>query len=231
MMITLRLYRQHDLDLITLYRHPSFSLPAAIKKALKAYVKKEQFAIKQPPTYELPKEKISKIVQMHISLKEDEDSDIIEWIKDIKEGFRNSVLKNIIRGYLMGPYIFSYQKSSDANDIASENADLFDSNTRNITTLSANKSGLPRKKNKKKDVGKVEDSVLAKEILSDEPKKKDDKIFVERLENEEKVKIPTEVKKEIKEETKKENNKIETTDSMSDEEDMWGDIDSMMDSM
>lgn len=225
MMITLRLYRQHDLDLITLYRHPSFSLPAAIKKALKAYVKKEQFAIKQPATYELPKEKISKIVQMHIALKEDEDSDIIEWIKDIKEGFRNSVLKNIIRGYLVGPYVYAYQKSSTACDLASENADLFDSNTRNITTLSANKSGTPRKKNKKKETGKVEDSILAKEILSDEPKKKDDTIFVERLEDEVKVEIPTAVK-----ETKIES-KTETKNESASDEDMWGDIDSMMDNL
>ena len=240
MMITVRLYRQHDLDLIALYRHPSFSLPAAIKKALIAYVRQEQLIIKQPEPYEVSKEKISKIVQMHINLNETYDKDIIDWIKNTKEGYRNSVLKNMIRGYIAGPCIYTYQKGDNAISEATENNDLFDANIRNITTLTSNRASTPRKKTKKIDNRRVEDSLLAKQILSNNPTNdvKKDVIFVERIDDDDiQVEIPTAIKKDpvyIEESNvlQQENTKqsMPSTLTSEDDDDMWGDIDSMMDS-
>lgn len=221
MMVTIRMYRQHDLDLITLYRHPNFSLPAAIKKALIAYVRKEQLIIKQPAPYQMEKEKISRIVQVHINLNEEYEKDIIDWIKDIKEGFRNSVLKNIIRGYIAGPFIYTYQKSESAIDDTDANNKLFEDNIKIITPLKSFKSSKPRKKKKKDDGKKIQDSILAKEILSDNKEKKKDVVFIERIDDDDvKVEIPTKVEK-----------KPEPQESVSQEDmdDMWGDIDSMMD--
>ena len=181
MMVTLRLYRQHDLDLITLYKHPSFSLPAAIKRSLIAYVRQEQLIIKQPIPYKLSNERIAKTVQIHIQLDESNDKDIIKWLKSTKEGYRNSVLKNIIRGYLAAPCIYSYHDEEAALELSNENNDIFESNIRNITEIKGRASTTRR--TKKKDTRKVEDSELAKEILNRKTVRSEKKnvVFVERI--------------------------------------------------
>ena len=229
MMVTLRLYRQHDLDLITLYRNPSFSLPNAIKQALYAYVKKDTFAIKQPEIYELGEEKISKIIQMHIHLNEEIDSDIIAWLKNIKEGYRNSVLKNLIRAYMVGPCLYTYMvnKQTGAENALLNNV-IFENNTKTFEELKK-KAYRKSLKNNKKNNDNVADEILK------ENNKKSDKIFIERiadddvdikeLENitkpEPKITQPEPVQEEV--------NKIsETAESI---EDILDDIDAMMDSL
>lgn len=225
MMVTLRLYRQHDLDLITLYRHPSFSLPAAIKRSLIAYVRKEQLIIKQPEPYKIGKEKISKTVQMHIQLDEKKDSDIIKWIKSTKEGYRNSVLKNIIRGYIAAPCIYSYQNEENAINSAIDNNDIFDANIRNITEIKG-RSYSTKKKIPKKDNRRVEDSELAKEILNRKTvrKEKNDFVFVERIDNED-IKAP-EVTKKITE-----SEPIKNQNNNEDDSEMFSMFDDLMGSM
>lgn len=199
MMVTLRLYRQHDLDLITLYRHPSFSLPAAIKRSLIAYVRKEQLTIKQPEPFKLGDEKISKTVQMHIQLDEKNDADVIKWIKSTKEGYRNSVLKNIIRGYLAAPCIYSYQTSTSNLSVAVDNNDLYEANVRNLTEIKGRASTTRKSKNKKDD-RKVEDSKLASEILNRQTVKSENTgtVFVERIDDDD-IKVPevTKIEKPI----------------------------------
>lgn len=198
MMVTLRLYRQHDLDLITLYRHPSFSLANAMKKALFAYVRKEPLIIKQPTPYEVSNDKISKTIQMHISLDAEMDKDIIQWLKQTKEGYRNSVLKNIIRGYLSAPCIYTYQDSTSALKSADENNDLFNANIRNLTEIKG-KGVASRKRSNKKDNRRVEDSELAKEILNRKTVKseKTDVIFAERIGDDDKTTIESDIENEI----------------------------------
>lgn len=199
MMVTLRLYRQHDLDLITLYRHPSFSLPAAIKRSLIAYVRKEQLTIKQPEPFKLGDEKISKTVQMHIQLDEEKDADVIKWIKSTKEGYRNSVLKNIIRGYLAAPCIYSYQTSTSNLSVAVDNNDLYEANVRNLTEIKG-RASTTRKSKAKKDNRKVEDSKLASEILNRQTVKSENTgtVFIERIDDDD-VKVPevTKIEKPI----------------------------------
>ena len=240
MMVTLRLYRQHDLDLITLYRHPSFSLPNAMKRALCGYVRNEKFFIKQPPTYELGNEKISKIVQMHIQLSDKTEGDVIKWLKGIKEGYRNSVLKNVIRSYMAGPCVYSYSiNKSEAESLALDVIDNFESNIRE--TIEIKGRGYTKPVKKKVDTRKVEDSVIAKTILSDNNKPQNKNVFVERI-NDDNVdikKLEEITKTESKEETKKETPKIQETvvknepivendDSAETLDDMLDDIDAMM---
>ena len=242
MMVTLRLYRQHDLDLITLYRHPSFSLPAAIKRSLFAYVNMEQLTIKQPDPYVLPKEKISKTVQIHIFLDEEKDKNIITWLKSTKEGYRNSVLKNIVRGYLAAPCIYSYQDNESSNDIAIQNNDLFESNIRNITEIKG-RAVQTRKKKKEDKTKRVEDSKLASEILNRKTVRKEnsDTIFVERIDDND---IPTpnitgvkneQIRLAQKESVNKNNNynneNVNNEISQEEEDDMFGMFDDLMKSM
>ena len=245
MMVTLRLYRQHDLDLITLYRHPEFSLPNAMKKALCGYVRNEKFFIKQPSTYELGNEKISKIVQMHIQLSDKTESDVIKWLKGIKEGYRNSVLKNVIRSYMAGPCVYSYStNASEAANLALDVMDNFESNIRE--TIEIKGRGYTKPVKRKVDTRKVEDSVIAKTILSDNNKPQNKNVFVERIDDDnvdvKKLEDITKIepkKEEIKatpvaketpkvQETVVKNEPVIEDDSAETLDDMLDDIDAMM---
>lgn len=183
MMITLRLYRQHDLDLITLYRHPTFSLPIAIKNALISYVRGKPLYIKQPTPYKITNEKIPKIVQMHISLDNKFDTDIINWLKNIKEGYRNSLLKNIVRGYICAPCIYSYgEQYEEFEKDALKTNENFEKNALEVSTLKG-RSFTKQQKTKTEDV-------LVNEILNG---KKQDSVFVENID----TKVDTKALEEI----------------------------------
>lgn len=232
MMVTLRLYRQHDLDLITLYKHPSFSLPLAIKNALFAYVRKEELIIKQPASYNVNNDKIAKTVQIHIQLDETKDTDIIKWLKNTKEGYRNSVLKNIIRGYLSSPCIYFYQDNADSLKDADENNKLFESNIKNITEIKGKK--FPKKSSKKNNIKKVEDSELANEILNRKTvlPQKTNTVFIERIDDDEKIQelAKTEKPKNI-ENTNNKSIEQPNLSEENDEEDIFSMFDGLMGSM
>lgn len=237
MMVTLRLYRQHDLDLITLYRHPLFSLPNAIKMSLCGYVRNQKFFINQPEPYEIGNEKISKIVQIHIQLSEKTEKDVIDWLKNIKDGYRNSVLKNVIRAYMAGPCIYSYIKENeDAFENASGVFDTFKSNIKETVDIKGRT--YTKSLNPKVDNRKVEDSTLAASILKDKPAKKEDTFVenisapdVKKLEEITKVEKQEEIKpkKEVKIEPVKEIKEEIIQDDAESLDDMLDDIDAMMD--
>lgn len=111
MKIKMRLYRQHDLDLIGLYINPNFSFRLVAKQALISYVRNVPFVIDAPkPVY--PKRKISRIIQTTI-LVDDQDEDVTDWIIKTKPGYRNSLIKNVIRGYISSPNVFLYHDISN----------------------------------------------------------------------------------------------------------------------
>lgn len=105
MKITMRLYRIHDLDLLYLYKLPDFSIQKAIKNALKAYISGQDLTIDYPTTDDLL---LPKTAMIHIYLSEKKDAEIIAWLKNISKGYRNSLLKNIVRSYLKEPGIEPY---------------------------------------------------------------------------------------------------------------------------
>ena len=113
MNVVLRLYRQHDMDLIGLYLHSYFSFGRAIKQALIAYVRNDTtFKITVPKEEELP-ETINKSYQLQIVLNEEKDKDIIEWLVQTNVGQRNSLIKNIMRYYLSSLYLNGYRIESE----------------------------------------------------------------------------------------------------------------------
>jgi hypothetical protein len=112
----MRLYRQHDLDLIYLYKVKDFSFQKHMKAALHAFLNDEPYMIEVPQNKEgiiLPKS-----IQFHLCLSEDKDADIIAWIKLLSNGYRNSLLKNMFRNYLSAPVVIPYLKNSE---ISTEN--------------------------------------------------------------------------------------------------------------
>ncbi len=114
-----RLYRKIDLDLITLYKHPKFSLPKAIVMSLQMCANGQVKYIRLPEPYilrDVPKE-----VEFSIEIPEN-DVATMEWFNSIPSGKRNDAIKNIIRGYLCGPVISSYTKTAEKDNIAGFNS-------------------------------------------------------------------------------------------------------------
>jgi len=109
--IKMRLYRQHDLDLIGLYINHDFNFRLAAKQAVISHVRKKEYSIAVPEQV-LPKKKITKLIQTYINL-EDTDEDVMEWLSNIKPGYRNSLIKNIIRGYMDNSNSYLYSNDAD----------------------------------------------------------------------------------------------------------------------
>ena len=102
----MRLYKLNDLDLLYLYKLPRFSLQKAIKEALCAFVHGKEYHISySDDNTEII---IPKSAQFHICLDEKEDKDVIAWLKSTSSGYRNSLIKNITRKYLIQPCIAPY---------------------------------------------------------------------------------------------------------------------------
>lgn len=133
--ITVRLYKLHDYDLIYLYKNLRFPIKDAIKKALISYVRNE------PVFFEVPVEKISednlsdiKNAQFHIKLDNEEEKDIIDFLSGLKKFYRNSFLKNLLRGYLAGAATYVYEEQININ-LANERNNAIKDNMLGIEKL------------------------------------------------------------------------------------------------
>lgn len=110
MKVILRLYRQHDLDLLYLHRSKEFSMQKNVKRALRAYINGQSLNI---PTPNVTFDKtLPKLSQFHIVLSEEEDKDIIQWLETISKGYRNSLIKNILRHYMSNIMLTPYLQVS-----------------------------------------------------------------------------------------------------------------------
>lgn len=107
---TVRLYRLHDLDLITFAVAHQFNIMGAIYAALSAFARGETFSFKIPPrkTEKLPQ--LKRIYIKVLTLDMEKDKDAIEILSNIVPGCRNSFLKNLLRLYLCTPLSEEYFK-------------------------------------------------------------------------------------------------------------------------
>lgn len=96
--ILIRFYVAHDLDLLELKARENFDMRATIKKALRAFVRNEDFIVSIPN--EKPKNNFFKNDCLSIRIKNSKDQDIIDFITNIRPGLRNSAIKNILRNYI-----------------------------------------------------------------------------------------------------------------------------------
>lgn len=98
MRVIIRLYRQHDLDLIDLYLNSDKRFNKIIRESLFAHVRNEDYRVDIPSIHG-SEEKIHKAYRITVWLGS-KDQDIINWLKTVKTGHRNALIKNIIRGFL-----------------------------------------------------------------------------------------------------------------------------------
>ena len=190
--IPIRLYRQHDMDLIVLYLNKDFGFNKALRRALHCYGK-EPFLFMSPNLEEFGKEReIKYAYRMELKLNEEKDADIIELLNRVKPLYRNAFIKSVMRGSMIGPYAYGCMIDSDEN-----------TNAKNIIeeTIEAAMEGViadppdkSKKINKKKKPGnqKQVTAISKKQKIKEKPKK-NEKDYIEIFEEKELVEIQPEV--------------------------------------
>lgn len=102
MQITLRIYRTHDYDLMALHRCGALNFPKAARKALIAYYKKESLLLSTDTTgREVPGD-LPAMMEFNINIGERIAPGFNEWFRTVKRGYRNNLVKNILRASLDG---------------------------------------------------------------------------------------------------------------------------------
>lgn len=109
----MRLYRQHDMDLVGLYRTEGFKFQKQVKAALKAHARNEEYRIEQPKSPKIKEGYVPKTVLMHIYLDNTNDIEAITVLKTIRVGYRNAFLKAIVRKYLDTEPLDAYKQRND----------------------------------------------------------------------------------------------------------------------
>lgn len=135
--ILVRLYKIHDYDLIYLYKNLRFPIRDAVVSSLKSYVRKEPEFISFPiNNIEDDKDKLVNIrnTSFHVILDDESDKDIIDFLDGLKKSFRNSFIKNTLRGYLTGPATYVYQETIDVEDTKKQD-EIIKSNIMGIKSL------------------------------------------------------------------------------------------------
>ena len=100
----IRLYRVHDMDLITLSVLHNFNIVKSLYCAITAFSLGKAFTIQVPPRSlnEIPQ--WNKTYLKHLSLDEEKDCKAIDIIERIADGNRSAFLKNLLRQYICQPF-------------------------------------------------------------------------------------------------------------------------------
>ncbi len=155
-----RLYRKIDSDLITLYRHPDFSLREAMIRSLQMCAAGEVKYIRLPKPYIL--HDIPKKVEIAIDLPDDPKLDA--WFRSIPMGNRNDAIKCIVRGYLSGPVVSSYTRNTDEDNTAGFNS----GEKQMISCRKTKKEVIQEKKEEMKRIKQImqQDGISAENMLA-----------------------------------------------------------------
>jgi len=100
---TIRIYKFHDADLFYLAEHYHYNFQKAIYCAIREYLKKESCRIALPDKLDEPISIPKKSICRTLSLHEDKDKDVLEFLQRIPKGHVNGMIKNILRAYLCCP--------------------------------------------------------------------------------------------------------------------------------
>lgn len=115
MRVKVRLYRPHDMDLITLKRDETYHLGIEMKQCLVAYANGYKYIAPKIDTDELPGGYVSKSYQMHIELnpKKPEEEVAINVLKNIRPGYRCAFVKTLFRSSSIYLPLFVFSEDSD----------------------------------------------------------------------------------------------------------------------
>lgn len=116
MRLTMRIYKRHDPDLLALYyaADKEYDIKNKIKNTIREYINGVIPENILPNTSCIKMFDLPPKVNFHIQLDNTEDKDIIDWLKTIKQGRRNNLIKNILRSSYP-PIIAPYYNESEFN--------------------------------------------------------------------------------------------------------------------
>lgn len=110
MRIKLRLGGVKDADLIALHVSRDFDLPQNIRKALRYYVGRQSDKIILP--HDVIPSFSTEPIAVNIPLNDVYDADIIQFLKELRIGYRSSAIKAIFRHAVERPYIEAFSDCS-----------------------------------------------------------------------------------------------------------------------
>lgn len=139
MRVTMRLYRIHDLDLITFIETHKLNFQKAVYCALTSFTNDELFFIEIPPKREAGKElNLKRVYTKVLTLDEKKDKEAILLLKKINDGKRNNFLKNLLRLYLCNPMSENFLIDESDSKFFYEKFNIF-RNGRRIANLNEGK--------------------------------------------------------------------------------------------
>lgn len=100
---TVRLYRVHDYDLISLMLMHNFDIRKAIYISLKNFCKSKRVVFRIPPQIYQKPEDLNWVYTLTVYIDPEKDEDIVHLMNMIQSGCRNSFLKGLLRLYICDP--------------------------------------------------------------------------------------------------------------------------------
>ena len=174
--VPIRLYRMHDLDLITFIKAHQLDLQQAMYCAVKAFCNDDHFVITIPPLREdWEKTEFKKMYRRNLYLDAEKDQDIIEMLRKIEDGYRNNFLKNLLRLYLCNPMSEFFLKHVEDSQYFYEKFNVFrkgrreaDAGDQSKALLNGNVDGLHEtviesQDEEKKDNGQITEPISTTE--------------------------------------------------------------------
>lgn len=118
MIVEVKLYHYHDLDLVYLYRNGNISFCSAAKTALKAFVNQDFFVFEiAEPSREIAQHRT---YRFRIKFDNQEDKEVIDMLNKISKGCRNNFIKEVLRNYIpftmTSEYVISHEDISYFNE-------------------------------------------------------------------------------------------------------------------
>lgn len=116
-LVRIRMYKRHDMDLISLFMNKEYDFRKIVRESLKAYAEGRIFF------YAPPKKNPEKVdysnrrsFNTSILVKRDLDPEIYDLVISFKDLHRNAAIKSIIRGTILGSYVYDCIDHSSRNE-------------------------------------------------------------------------------------------------------------------
>ena len=155
---TIRLYRLHDLDLITFIMTHEFDIMNAIYSSVTAFAKGEAFLISIPPITQTEMPQLRRVYTKTLILDTEKDELTISMLDRVSPGTRNNFFKNLLRLYLMYPFSECFFNSSEDLHFFEEKLKVFRTGQREVRAGKLKKSRYPKKElSSQKSIEKTSD--------------------------------------------------------------------------
>ena len=116
MKITMRLYKNYDLDLMWLYKDKDFNFTTALYYAVKHYLKGQPYLMYLPNSKDLSKIDFPSTQRFSWIVDEKKDPEIAAFLESVKGRARNAILKAILRSSLVGVNLAPYFAVTEENE-------------------------------------------------------------------------------------------------------------------